>query len=140
MIGPLVRRLGFVTLDRLLGGDVMRHYKDIASNIEGQGESIDRLSNILRYAIKHVPYYRDINTSCLSCFPVVNKSVIMSNYDAFRSVEYRNDDALHWVSTSGSTGIPFRASQNRDKRKRTIADLMYFHRINGWNIGDRYVF
>lgn len=63
----------------------------------------------------------------------------MNNLHEFQSKEYSNAD-LHWVSTSGSTGVPFKASQNIEKRKRTIADLIYVHKEHGWNLGDKYVY
>lgn len=36
--------------------------------------------------------------------------------------------------------MPFKACQDSRKRNRTIADLIYFHKLNGWNLGDKYVF
>ena len=97
------------------------------------------LPDLLNYVRENIPYYKNIQKSQLSDFPVVNKRLIMDNYKDFRTKEYE-DTGLHWVSTSGSTGTPFKACQNSDKRNRTIADLLYFHKINGWNLGDKYIF
>lgn len=64
---------------------------------------------------------------------------MMENFDLFQSKEYIGSD-LHWVSTSGSTGVPFKANQDSNKRNRNIADLIYVHSKNGWYIGDKYVY
>ena len=63
----------------------------------------------------------------------------MENYEAFQSKEF-SGTTLHWITTSGSTGQPLKANQDASKRNRTMADLIYYHKINGWNLGDRYVF
>ena len=47
---------------------------------------------------------------------------------------------LHEVATGGSSGNPFHAFQNADKRNRVVAELAYIHDQVGWKIGDRYVF
>src|SRR5699024_9769306 len=88
---------------------------------------------------KNVPFYYHVDEGHLSNFPVVNKKDIMKNYDEFQSKEYSEND-LHWVSTSGSTGEPFKANQNTTKRNRTIADLIYIHQINNWFLGDKYAY
>lgn len=139
MLGSWSRRTGFFIIDFLKGSKVTKHYRDIASKMSGEKKCFKELPELLRYSKKNVPYYSKVKGSDLNDFPVVKKNDIMSKYDDFQSKEYIDAD-LHWVSTSGSTGTPFKASQNRDKRNRTIADLIYFHKINGWNLGDKYIF
>lgn len=139
MIGEKLRNYGFWTLDLLRKGQVRKHYIDIVRKMNSEIDSSIELSNLLKYVKENVPYYSSIKENDLSSFPVISKSDIVANYDAFQSKEYINTD-LHWVSTSGSTGTPFKASQDFRKRNRTIADLIYFHKINGWNLGDRYIF
>lgn len=87
-----------------------------------------------------MPYYKGKEFKNLSDFPVISKKDIMAQYDSFRSLEYRNDKELHEVATGGSSGNPFHAFQNADKRNRVVAELAYIHDQVGWKIGDRYVF
>lgn len=139
MLGEWIRRTGFFVLDILKGGKVIKHYKDIYDKMNGKKDCLDVLPDILKYAKNNIPYYSNIGRVELSSFPVVKKSDYMANYDAFQSREFIGTK-LHWVSTSGSTGTPFKASQDANKRNRTIAELIYFHKINCWNLGERYVF
>lgn len=88
-------------------------------------DSLNVLAGLLNYVKNNVPYYENVQGPELSNFSVISKRVIMDNYEHFKSREYK-DTELHWVSTSGSTGIPFKAGQNSEKRNRTIADLLYF--------------
>ncbi|SEG13736.1 phenylacetate-CoA ligase [Eubacterium ruminantium] len=49
-------------------------------------------------------------------WPVVNKSIIRSQYDSFISDVYEKDQLIT-MSTSGSTGTPFVSYQNEGKKK-----------------------
>lgn len=139
MLGEWVRRTGFFALDFVKGSNVINHYRDINGKISGKKKCFNELPELLRYAKENVPYYAGIKSLELDNFPVLKKNDIVANFNDFLSREYINTN-LHWVSTSGSTGVPFKACQDNEKRNRTIADLIFFHKINGWNIGDRYVF
>jgi phenylacetate-CoA ligase len=140
MLSETMRRTGFFGLDLMKGGSVRQHYNDICKKNNGTRENHDELQQLLEYAQKNVAYYSELDgVTELSEFPIVNKRTIMENYDAFQSIEFIGT-TLHWVSTSGSTGQPFKANQDASKRNRTIADLIYYHKINGWNLGERYVF
>ena len=61
------------------------------------------------------------------------------SYEAFQSTEYK-DKKIHKMSTSGSTGTPFVVNQDMNKRYRTLADIVYFNKISGQNLGDKYIF
>lgn len=139
MFGSWIRRTAFWTLDTIQGGKVKKHYRDIAEKMSG-GTIEPSLKEILGYVSENVPYYQGHEYQRLEDFPVINKKEIMANYDAFRSREFPDTDALHEVATSGSSGNPFHAFQNADKRRRVIAELAYIHDSVGWKIGDRYVF
>lgn len=140
MVGEWIRRTGFFGLDFIKGGSVTQHYHDICKKNNGLRESHNDLHQLLNYAQKNVPYYNNLNNLAeLSAFPVINKGIMMENYEAFQSKEF-SGTTLHWITTSGSTGQPLKANQDASKRNRTMADLIYYHKINGWNLGDRYVF
>lgn len=139
MVGEQIRRAGFYLVDFLKGGHVTRHFKDISAKMANNRDNRDVLREILQYAIDHVPYYSNIDQPELHCFPVMKKSIYVNYFQDLQSGAFKEKD-LHWVSTSGTIGMPFKSSQNTDKRNRTVADLIYFHQVNGWNIGDKYVF
>ncbi|BCZ47066.1 capsular polysaccharide biosynthesis protein [Clostridium gelidum] len=76
----------------------------------------DKLSNILKNAIKNVPYYRSLNLNIksndinkdnvkeiLNMFPYLNKKTIMDNNEAFISDLY-NRKGLIYKTNGGSTG------------------------------------
>ena len=140
MFSSWIRRTAFWTLDALHGGKVKKHYLDIESKMNGNLNVDHNLNDILNYVQKNVPYYRDHSFNGLTDFPVINKKDIMDQYEKFCSIEFPNKNELHEVSTSGSSGNPFHAYQDLDKRRRVIAELAYIHDSVGWKIGDRYVF
>ena len=76
----------------------------------------DKLSNILKNAIKNVPYYRNLNLNIkpndinknnakeiLNMFPYLNKKTVMDNNKAFISEMY-NKKELRYKTNGGSTG------------------------------------
>lgn len=140
MFGSWIRRTVYWTLDALKGGKVMAHRKDIQAKLAGEKNIDEALREILEYAKENVPYYQGKTYETLSDFPIINKKCIMDHYDSFRSQEYPDNTKLHEVATSGSSGNPFHAYQDPNKRRRVIADLTEIHERLGWKIGDRYVF
>jgi phenylacetate-CoA ligase len=44
------------------------------------------------------------------------------------------------MHTSGSTGTPFAVLQNLEKRRRVLAEVIYFGRMAGYRVGDRFLF
>lgn len=140
MFGAWIRRTAFWTLDSVRGGKIKKHYYDIEEKMSGKKTIDTALNEILSYVTANVPYYQGHGYRRLEDFPVINKKMIMADYDSFRSKEFLDTDVLHEVATSGSSGNPFHAFQNADKRRRVIAELAYIHDSVGWKIGDRYVF
>lgn len=139
MIGALLRRTGFWALDVVKGGKAIKHYNNIKDIMEDKCETCKILSKILQHSIDTVPYYKKIKKPVLSAFPIVNKKIYKMDFEAFQSTSYEGQN-LHIVSTSGSTGTPFEANQDMDKRCRNVADLIYFHKTRGWEIGEKFIF
>lgn len=139
MFGEYFRRMIFWTLDFLKGSCVRKHYLDIKRRMDCNAAPEENLCSIIEYAIQNVPYYSNKDEDIIH-FPVMNKEMYNANIYDVRSREYLNDSKLHWVRTSGSTGTPFSAPQDKNKRNRTKAELIYFHNISGWSLGDRYLF
>lgn len=101
-----------------------RHYRDarwIMQHPEKSQPVLEqRLGDILEYAKSHTGYYSGFEGKALSDFPVVNKNTIRSDYDAF-IVGSKDGYVPH--HTSGSTGTPFCAYQDKDSFIRRIATI-----------------
>lgn len=101
-----------------------RHFKDVRRIMlhpeESQPVLDQRLKEILEYARTHVRFYSGVQGNDLSDFPVVNKNTFLSDYDAFVVGEKEGYVPHH---TSGSTGTPFVAYQDRDSFVRRIATI-----------------
>lgn len=143
MLTATIRRNTFWLLDFLSGGNVYRHFKEvneINSNPCQLSEKIQfNLRNLIQHATTTTPYYEKYRgCRTLDDFPVINKEVVKENTDKFLSIKYKDKD-LYTVSTSGSTGIPFTLQQDANKRNRLKADLIYFGKVCGYEIGDKYV-
>lgn len=129
----------FWAIDAFKGSPIKKHFNDIRNKMDSKNESLNGIAHLLDYIRENIGYYKGIGSKELVDFPIINKRIIMDNFEAFKSSNYEANE-LHWVSTSGSTGVPFKACQDISKRNRTIADLLYIHEKNGWSLGDRYVF
>jgi len=145
MFGSWIRRTGFWTLDALKGGPVRKHYKDIAFKMaqSNNGPDAGQLTLLLEHTKRSTPFYRELNRQKpllqLDDFPVVTKADFLEQYEAFQSDEYSGRH-LHQMFTSGSTGVPFTANQDMNKRKRVLAKIIYFNEICGHKLGDRYLY
>lgn len=123
--------------------EVKRHYnqiKFINENYNSEESKIIRdknLNKLLHHAVATVPFYKKIsNFKTLQDFPVIHKNTITSNIKHFTSETYINKKLKH-VYTSGSTGSPFKVSQNKSKVDRNTADNLYFSNQVGFNVGHK---
>lgn len=101
-----------------------RHFRDVRHIMlhpEASQPVIERrLKDILQYAARNVKFYSAVKGDSLSYFPIVNKNTIREDYDAF-IVGSKDGYIPH--HTSGSTGTPFTAYQDRDSFIRRIATI-----------------
>lgn len=137
------RRNLFWSLDTLKGSKVKTHYRDIQQilenfdSVESRIRRAESLQQLLDHAVKTIPYYRQFaEFGALEDFPVVNKNRIRDHYDDFGSSEYKCQ-TNYQVYTSGSTGTPFRVFHDKNKRDRHSADVTYFNRKAGFEIGNK---
>lgn len=140
MIGESVRKICFWTLDFLKGSRIRKRAKqleEIKNKYNGNPEALEKL---LKHAIETVPYYKDITAPDIKSFPVVSKNDYRANFELFRSQKYLNDSELHKVFTSGSTGDPFMAYQDREKILWHQAGLINLNNSIDWNLGERFMF
>ena len=145
MIGSWIRRTGFWALDALKGGAVRKHYNDIVLKLSEDYDGCDteQLSALLEHAKSTTPFYRRLNSqkllNSIEDFPIVTKMDYKEQFDAFQSEVYL-DKPKHQMSTSGSTGTPFTVNQDMNKRKRVLAEIIYFNEICGQKLGDKYIY
>ena len=137
-------RYKFWINDFINGSPIRTPYNEIkfiAENSYDKGEKIreKKLKKLLQFAQKNCKFYKDITTTRLSDFPVMNKMLYKENYDMIRVDENlipQQKGKLHIQRTSGSTGTPFAIPQDSQKRNRRIAELKYFGKIVGFKTHD----
>ncbi len=110
------------------------------SNPDVQRLQTGYLSDILKYATENVAFYKEFKAfDSIHSFPVITKNILRDNFNAFQSPEFSRASVIS-MHTGGSTGIPSVARQDRNKRNRVYAEMMYFWGKAGYQIGMRYVF
>ena len=145
MFGSWIRRTGFWALDALKGGTVRKHYDDIALKLSEDYDGCDteQLSALLEHAKSTTPFYRRMDSQKpldnIWDFPIVTKLDYKEQFNAFQSEAYL-DKPKHQMSTSGSTGTPFTVNQDMNKRKMVLAEIIYFNKICGQKLGDKYIY
>lgn len=140
MLDECVRRKGFWALDALKGSPIRKCVAELEVIKKERRGNPEALETLLKHAIETVPYYKEIKEPDITLFPVVSKNEYRADFEAFRSKEYLNEDKLHKVYTSGSTGTPFMAFQDQKKLRWHQAGLINLNRSIGWNLGDRFLF
>ena len=134
--GSWIRRTGFWSLDALRGGPMRRHYDDVAARMADGRPDADALERLLEHATRTTPAYGRYAGQPLDAFPVLDKTTLKRDPQSYRSSAYL-DARLHIKRTSGSTGTPMVIGHDVDKRRRTIADTIYFNEVAGQRVGDR---
>jgi phenylacetate-CoA ligase len=138
-----LRNNAFWILDYIKGGQVKKYLADVAfgvekSNFETSKRSQQKcLEQLLFHASRTTPFYNDFKeVRELTEYPVIRKTMIQDNFNAFRSKNHLKSNN-HKVSTSGSTGASFFLYQDMGKRQRNSADVIYFTKEAGYKIGSR---
>lgn len=138
-----LRNRTFWVIDKLRGGQVRNYVNHIKSCIENPNSKDVKsrqklhLKNLLNHATSTTSFYEDFkHCENLTDFPVIRKTVIQDNFEDFRSRSFINSKNYK-VSTSGSTGAPFFLYQNKGKRKRNHADVIYFTGKAGYKLGNK---
>ncbi|WP_282042960.1 CoF synthetase [Winogradskyella flava] len=143
MILNFARHRCFWILDTLKGGIIKKYLKDIKLGAEqpnsqkAQKIKQANIYDLLNHAKTTTFYYSHFNSSSnISDFPVIGKTTIQDNFESFQSSAFK-DKPNFKVSTSGSTGVPFFLFQNKGKRQRNQADVIYFFDQAGYKVGNR---
>ncbi|ULC58289.1 CoF synthetase [Flaviramulus sp. BrNp1-15] len=142
----LLRKYSFWLVDFLKGSPIRKHYNDIKFIIENYNTKASEerrakhLENLLKNALESTPYYKsNAKGNNLKDFPIIDKDVVRNNYDDFKSAFFTGNKNTP-VVTSGSTGTPFKLFHNKNKRLRNNADIIYFTKQGGFEIGSRLIF
>ena len=126
--------------DFLKGGNIRKAYKDIQDCfIDGNKNIDDDINNLLKHAKETTNYYKKFDYTSIKNFPVMNKKKIIDNYTNILSKTYTGQK-LHKMSTSGSTGTPFTVVQDKRKRNRVIAAVLFFGKQCGYIFGEKQIF
>lgn len=139
MFGDWIRRVGFWTLDFIRGGVIRKDYVDVKNRLETGELNEKKLQQLLHHAMQTVPYYSKLHPKSFIEFPIVDKNVIKASWDELHSPQYK-DMPIHYMATSGSTGTPFVMEWDMRKRKRQLAELIYFNEIAGQKLGQPYIY
>ncbi|WP_282124305.1 CoF synthetase [Algibacter mikhailovii] len=138
-----IRNYSFWFIDFLKGGNIRNHYKEIEAlilqpnSLNSVEKRKNNLNNLLKHATSSTEYYKPYaNYKSINDFPVIKKTVIQSNFEAFNSEKYLKAKNYK-VSTSGSTGLPFFLFQNSNKRSRNTADVLFFAKLSSYTIGNK---
>lgn len=114
-------------------------YKDIKKTFYSEEKfQAEKIKALLEHANETTEFYKGKGLE-LSNFPVMTKRDFLDNYDKILSSKYKGK-RLHSMSTSGSTGTPFRVVQDRRKRCRVIASILFFGQLCNFTFGERQMF
>ena len=116
------RYIAFWSIDAARGGKVRKAYnllKNIDSGIFNDEEIASyqekAITNLLQHARKTVNAYKGQATLNLCDWPVVRKTELKDDLDNHMSSSF-SKEKLFVMSTSGSTGTPFRCYQDVNKK------------------------
>ncbi len=141
-----LRRIMFWSIDYIKGQPVRKNYLEIKKILENPNNlkikevRTKNLDKLLKHSTNTTNFYKKyINYTSLNDFPVINKNIVLDNYEEFKSEKFINTK-LHKASSSGSTGIPFSIYHNKNKKNRNTADTIYFAKKANSKIGDKLLF
>ena len=142
--GALVRRWAFYAVDGLRGQPVRRHLRDLEQAFKEPGSGLAmarrRARELIEHACSTTGYYRQFQGAReLTDFPILQKRTIREHYDDFLSSTF-DKESLVRALTSGSYGTPFVFLLTRDKKARQSAEIIYFGRWAGYDVGQPHAY
>ncbi len=146
MLSSLLQNLRYISfwfIDFITGSKTKKHLQEIKFTLENydtpnaKEKRENRLNEILKHAKTTTIFYgENKNLSNLEDFKIIDKNILRSNINAFISNKYVNK-RLYQVSTSGSTGGTLTVFQDKNKKYRNTADIMYFAHLAGYKMGHK---
>lgn len=140
-----LREYLFWKQDALKGHPIKKHLSNIESLFKLEFDQLIKqneplLNNLLALSTSKSEFYKQYRGyQRLQDFPIVNKNIIKQHFDAF-NIKDRGNRKKFSVSTSGSTGTPFKIYQSKEKKHRNTADTIFFAKKSGFTIGDRLLY
>ncbi len=137
-----LRARAFWLKDQLHGNPLGAHLQDIAAQFQDpelrRALTAERLQMLLRHATETATAYRQLRGSKeLADFPIVDKQQLKDQYAAHLSHQY-DPASLLTVQTGGSYGTPRVFHLTAEKRMRQRAEVIFFSRWAGFEVGMRY--
>ena len=139
MLTDWIRRTGFWMLDALRGGEIRRHYTDVKTRNTLGNPNVEQLEQLLQWSVEQTEFYKGCNAADFGSFPIINKNDIKSRWDDMHAKALLGKP-VHYMATSGSTGTPFTMEWDMNKRKRQLAELVYFNELADQKLGQPYVY
>lgn len=140
------RKNAFWLLDSLKGSHVKNAYKQLklVDELDSDSRTLkihqqSQIIELLGHAISTTEFYRNIRSTELNAFPVINKNIIRDNQEDFLSNRFSKSDLIT-METSGSTGTPFTCFQDLGKKRRVNAEVIYFSEKAGYSVGNNLIF
>jgi len=134
----------FWIIDYLNGSIISKHYNEISFVLNDYHSEAskkirsERLSDLILHASTSTEFYSKYQgVTDLIDLPVVNKNSIRNDFKNFKSNAITSN---YKVITSGSTGTPFTVYLDKNKRKRNIADTIFFAKKAGFKLGSKLIF
>lgn len=131
----------FWMLDFFKGREVRRAYCDIKEidHLDADDKYIEQYQkqaweNLRQHACITTEFYKNLDDKQLSEFPIIDKNQIKSNQGKFMSSAFDKKN-LYQMATSGSTGTPFICFQNKEKKRRVNAEIIYYSEKAGYKLG-----
>lgn len=141
-----LRNTFFWSLDLIKGRPIkkdlleIRDCFELPSFQELEKRNEPKLNMLLNAAVNQSPFYKKYsNYQSLTDFPVVNKHIIKNNFDTI-NIPNKDKEKVFTVSTSGSTGTPFKIFQSKRKKLRNTADTLYFANSSGYVLGHQLLY
>ncbi len=151
-----VKKIGLPMAERLRGMYVGRYLKEL---LRTQWLSLDeirsiqdaKLTKLIDHAYRTVPFYREVMDKCglvpddITCvddlpkLPILTKDIIRANYPDKMISTVFDASKLVVMTSSGSTGEPFRYVLSDDEKAIKWAGLYRFWKWAGYEMGDRIV-
>lgn len=136
------RRLGFQAIDAISGGLIQKAYTQIKRFDELNCDvpeineyHVSEWTKLKNHAVSTTDFYKGYADKDFLQFPIITKNDIRSHQDEFMSSSFKKEN-LYTMSTSGSTGTPFVCYQNKEKKKRVNAEIIYYSEKVGYKLGN----
>jgi len=139
-VGEVGRRWVFNVVDAFRGGK-LRRLKEVNKReiVDGVTDAYveRRLGKLLCYVKERSGFYRGQNRlEKLSDFPVLDKGDYIKHYGEVLCDSYQDGkQRVFSLSTSGSTGTPFRVVCDGDKMNRINMNFISCMELNGFRMG-----